>query len=120
MPLTIFHSGTTSATPVGATSSVAIRDGRIVALGANAEALSPTADQLIDLHGGYLGPAFGDGHAHPLFGGLEDDGPQVRSCRSIPEILTCVRDWATSHPEDEWIIGASYDSTLTDDGLFDA
>ncbi len=120
MPLTVFHSGTTSATPAGTISCVAIREGRIVALGAGAEALAPMADQLIDLRGGYLGPAFGDGHAHPLFGGLEDDGPQVRSCRSIPEILTCVRDWAASHPDAEWIIGASYNSTLTDDGLFDA
>lgn len=118
--LTVFHSGTTAASPVGAMSSVAVRGGRIVALGADAEALSPMADELIDLDGGYLGPAFGDGHAHPLFGGLEDDGPPIRSCRSVAEIITCVREWAASHPEAEWIIGASYDSTLTHDGLFDA
>ncbi|WP_205787487.1 amidohydrolase [Specibacter cremeus] len=120
MTLTVFHSGTHAAAPAGVTSALAVRDGRIIALGDDAHALCPAADQLVDLGGGHLGPAFGDGHAHPLFGGLEDDGPQVRACRSVEAIVACVREWAAAHPDAAWIIGASYDSTLAADGLFDA
>ncbi len=65
-------------------------------------------------------PSFGDGHAHPLPGGLEAVGPQVRRCKSVDEIVDEVRRFAAEHPDDEWIVGASYDSSLAPDGLFDA
>ncbi|WP_348789240.1 amidohydrolase [Leifsonia sp. NPDC080035] len=100
--------------------AAAIRDGRLVATGPEAEALRAAADEVVDLGGGILAPAFGDGHAHPLQGGLEKLGPQVRSCGSVEEVVACVRDWAQAHPEQEWIYGGSYDATLAPEGLFDA
>lgn len=100
--------------------AVAVEDGRIIAIDAEARALSATADETVDLLGGVLAPAFGDGHAHPLQGGLEKLGPQVRSCTSIEEIVACVTAWADAHPEQEWIYGGSYDATLAPDGMFDA
>ena len=45
-----------------------------VALGDEAEATAAGADE-VDLTGGFLMPSFGDGHAHPLYGGLESAGP---------------------------------------------
>ena len=36
-------------------------------------------------------PSFGDGHAHPLLGGLEYVGPAVRPCTSVDEIVAEVR-----------------------------
>ena len=74
----------------------------------------------VDLAGGFLMPSFGDGHAHPLYGGLEYAGPAVRPCSSVDEIVDTVGTFAVEHPDDEWIIGASYDSSLAPDGLFDA
>ena len=65
-------------------------------------------------------PSFGDGHAHPLYGGLEFAGPPVRPCNSVDEIVGVVGRFAAEHPEDEWIVGASYDSSLAPGGLFDA
>jgi predicted amidohydrolase YtcJ len=65
-------------------------------------------------------PSFGDGHAHPLLGGLEFVGPAVRPCSSVAEVVEAVRRFAAEHPNDEWIVGASYDSSLAPDGLFDA
>ena len=65
-------------------------------------------------------PSFGDGHAHPLYGGLEFVGPAVRPCGSVDEIVSAVGEYATQHPDDEWILGASYESSLAPDGLFDA
>ena len=74
----------------------------------------------VDLDGGFLMPSFGDGHAHPLYGGLEYAGPPVRPCDSVDEIVSAVKKFADEHPDDEWIVGASYDSSLAPDGLFDA
>ncbi len=65
-------------------------------------------------------PSFGDGHAHPMLGGLEYVGPAVRPCTSVEEIVEAVRVFAEEHPDAEWIVGASYDSSLAPDGLFDA
>ena len=65
-------------------------------------------------------PSFGDGHAHPLYGGLESVGPAVRGCTSVDEIVLAVKQFAADNPGDEWIVGASYDGSLAPDGLFDA
>ncbi|MCV7230028.1 amidohydrolase [Mycolicibacterium komossense] len=100
--------------------AVAVDDGRIVGLDADALALRDAADEVVDLAGGVLAPAFGDGHAHPILGGLEKLGPQVRGCSTVAEIVTCVKDWADGHPEQEWIYGGSYDAALVPEGLFDA
>lgn len=101
-------------------SALAVRDGIIVAVGAEALALASRADETVNLDGGYLSPSFADGHAHPLLGGLEEMGPPIRSCTSVPGIAEAVRSWASAHPEQDWILGASYDATLAPDGVFDA
>lgn len=77
-------------------------------------------NQTIDLEGGYLGPAFGDGHAHPILAGLETQGPQVRKATSIAEIVAIVAKWAKAYPDVPWIVGGSYDASLVESGLFDA
>jgi predicted amidohydrolase YtcJ len=102
-------------------SAMVIDNGSVVALGdaARAMAVKLSAD-VIDLAGGFLMPAFGDGHAHPLFGGLEDAGPQVRGCASVVEIVAEVKRFAEANPDREWIVGASYDGSLAPGGLFDA
>lgn len=68
----------------------------------------------------FLMPAFGDGHAHPVFGGLEAEGPQVRAQTSVEGIVAEVARYAAEHPDEAWICGASYDSSLSPGGLFDA
>lgn len=78
------------------------------------------ADRVVDLRGGFLMPSFGEGHAHPIFGGLEDVGPAIRQCGSVAEIVDSVRAYAQQHPEQEWILGASYDGSLVAGGLFRA
>ena len=89
------------------------------ALGDEARASAAGADA-VDLDGGFLMPSFGDGHAHPLLGGLEYVGPAVRPCSSVEEIVAAVRTFADEHPDEDWIVGASYDGSLADGGLFDA
>lgn len=98
-----------------------VTDGVVRALGGQARELSTGPDcEHVDLGGGFLMPSFGDGHAHPLYGGLEAVGPAVRPCGSVDEILAAVKKFADEHPDEEWIVGASYDSSLAPGGLFDA
>ncbi|KZE94384.1 N-substituted formamide deformylase [Agromyces sp. NDB4Y10] len=123
MTTTFFHGGTVwTGAGAGDERALLVRDGVVVAVGAAAEAAASAAGEVerIDLEGGFLMPSFGDGHAHPMFGGLEADGPDVRSCRSVEEIVAEVRRYAEAHPELEWITGASYDGSLAEQGLFDA
>lgn len=101
-------------------SAVLVVDGRVAAVGEEAIDAAPGETQVLDLAGGFLMPAFGDGHAHPMFGGLEECGPQVRGCSSVDEIVAEVRRFAEAHPDQEWIVGASYDGSLAPHGLFDA
>jgi len=101
------------------TDALLVTDGVIAAVGDRARELGTDAET-IDLDGGFLMASFGDGHAHPLPGGLEAVGPQVRPCKSVDEIVEAVRKFAAEHPDEQWIVGASYESSLAPDGLFDA
>lgn len=119
MSATLFTNGVIWTGPGGDTDALLVVDGVVQAVGAEAQAAAQGAET-VDLQGGFLMPSFGDGHAHPLYGGLEAAGPLVRPCTSVDEIVATVRRFAEDHPEQEWIMGASYDSSLAPDGLFDA
>jgi len=99
---------------------VAVQDGRIVALDEAALELAGTARETVDLDGGTVLPAFGDGHVHPLWGGVELAGPAVRDATSVAGVVDAVRRYAATHPEQEWVVGGPYDATLAPAGLFDA
>ncbi|MEU1146319.1 amidohydrolase [Streptomyces sp. NPDC005863] len=113
-------SGRPDGTRTGDSTALAVRDGRIVALGDEARALAATADEVVDIGTGLLMAAFGDGHAHPLFGGLESFGPQIKELDSVDAIVSEVGRWAKENPDTEWVVGASYDPALAPDGAFDA
>jgi predicted amidohydrolase YtcJ len=99
---------------------VAVRDGVVVALDEDALALAPHAGQVVDLEGGAVLPGFGDGHVHPLWGGVELAGPQVSGATSVAEVAAAVRRFADAHPDLPWITGGPYDPALAPRGLFDA
>ena len=119
MTAVLFTGGVIWTGSAGDTDALLVVDGAVRALGEQARALAAGAEE-VDLDGTFLMPSFGDGHAHPLFGGLEAAGPAVRSCNSVDEIVAAVSRFAGEHPDDDWIIGASYDSSLAPGGLFDA
>ena len=118
---TLFTGGTIW-TGSGDTDAVLVSGGTVRAVGAAARraVASGTGTVTVDLDGAFLMPSFGDGHAHPLYGGLESAGPVVRPCSSVDEIVSAVKRYADEHPEQEWITGASYDGSLAPGGLFDA
>jgi predicted amidohydrolase YtcJ len=102
------------------TDALAVRDGHIVALGRDARSLVGDAAEVIELGDGLLMASFGDGHAHPVFGGMEFQGPSVRAARTPDDVVGAVARWAEAHPEAEWISGGSYDPTIASEGKFDA
>jgi predicted amidohydrolase YtcJ len=117
---TYFHGGTVWCGPGRTFDALLVRDGLVIGVGDEADPTGILDLERVDLAGGFVMPAFGDGHAHPLFGGLESEGPRVRPCTSVAEIVAEVRRYADEHPEAEWIFGASYDGSLSEGGLFDA
>ncbi|KUO09729.1 amidohydrolase [Streptomyces sp. DSM 15324] len=100
--------------------ALAVTDGRITALGSAAQAARGPRTTVVDLAGGALLPAFGDGHVHPVMGGLGLAGVPVRDRTSVEEIVEVVRDWAAEHPQTQWITGDGFDPWLAPDGRFDA
>ncbi|MEU1518433.1 amidohydrolase [Streptomyces sp. NPDC005811] len=118
----VFTGGTvrTGAADVPVDDALAVTDGRITALGAQALAARGPRTTVVDLAGGALLPAFGDGHVHPVMGGLGLAGVPVRDRTSVEEIVEVVRGWAAEHPETEWITGDGFDPWLAPDGRFDA
>nr|MBA2770387.1 amidohydrolase family protein [Sporichthyaceae bacterium] len=102
------------------TRGVAVHDGVVVALDEAALSLADGARELVDLGDGALLPGFGDGHVHPLWGGVELAGPHVRDATSVAEVVEAVRRYGAEHPDLEWLQGGPYDPTMVPGGMFDA
>lgn len=118
MATTVFRGGPVWLGPGRTTSALAVRDGVIAALGGDALALA--ADEVVDIEGGLLLPAYSDGHAHPVQGGVELAGPAVYGKESVADVVAAVRAFADAHPGLDWVVGGGYDPTLAPDGAFDA
>src|SRR5947209_5601678 len=65
--------------------AVAVKGGHIVGL--DDDAMVGARTRVLELGGATLLPAFGDGHVHALWGGLELAEAQIRDCRSVEEIV---------------------------------
>ncbi|NJC70564.1 amidohydrolase [Planosporangium thailandense] len=98
---------------------VLVANGRIVHVGALSADQLETASEVVDLAGGTLLPGFGDGHAHPPFGGLEPQFADVRQ-DSIEGIVRSVGRYAEANPGLDWIQGWGFDLSLAPAGRFDA
>lgn len=126
MSVTLFTGGTiiveaTREGDITTTDAIAIAEGRVIALGSDAlQHRDQPGTETIDLAGGTLVPGLGEGHAHPVLGGLEATGPRVREAADLDGIIAAVGAWRRENPDAEWIVGASYDATFTPGGLFDA
>ncbi len=84
-------------------SAIAVRNGRVVATGAEDLLDRYSAARVIDLHGRTLMPGFIDTHLHPIPIGPSDVNPLI--AHSIVEIQDMVRKKAAELGPGKWITG---------------
>ena len=65
-------------------------------------------------------PGFGDGHAHPVFGGTDTLFAPVRGPEKLEQLLEAIKTWADENPDAPWVRGEGYDPSLAPRGEFDA
>ncbi|HEY0682359.1 MAG TPA: amidohydrolase [Steroidobacter sp.] len=95
--------------------SVAVREGKIVALGADGEtaALIGPKTQVVDLQGRFVLPAFHDAHTHPVWGGLGQSQCPLHEGNSVAEYQKMIAKCAADQPGSGWLVGVGWK-----DGLF--
>lgn len=88
--------------------AVAVRDGKIAAVGSATEVedLAGPQTRVVDATGGMVMPGVVDVHSHVGFGGQAAAWELPLSPMfGVPEILDAVRDWADRLGPDEWVVG---------------
>jgi predicted amidohydrolase YtcJ len=90
--------------------AMAIKDGRIVELGAEQEILNRyRATETYDAAGALVYPGFIDGHCHFFGYGLNKQKVDLGGASTWQEVLDRTQAYAKAHPEKEWIIGRGWD-----------
>ncbi len=94
--------------------AVAIRDGRIAAVGRTSELRewAEAGTPVEDLGGAVVLPGLIDAHNHLLSTSLVLHEVQLYDCRSIQEIVDRVRERAAQTPPGQWIVGRGWDEAL--------
>jgi predicted amidohydrolase YtcJ len=90
--------------------AVAVRDGRIEAVGTDA-AIRPAIDartEVIDLAGRMLVPGFQDAHVHPVFAGIDMLQCDLHDLVTKDEYLRAIADYAKANPDAPWILGGGW------------
>lgn len=86
--------------------AVAMKDGRITAVGSDAEVLKErgAATRVVDLKGKTALPGLYDSHVHALEAGLSEYRAPLPALDSIPAVQAYLRERAKSTPKGEWIV----------------
>lgn len=98
--------------------AVAIADGRLLAVGNNADVrrLATARTKQVDLGMKTVVPGFIDAHTHPAVAGRAHLRNVDCDLRSIGEIQAAIRERAAKTPPGQWIQGFKYDDTKTSEG----
>ena len=94
--------------------AVAVRGGRIVAVGSDAEVdrqIGPRT-RVVDGAGKMVVPGFIDSHVHFLSGGASLASVQLRDARTREEFIRRIRDYARTLPRGAWITEGNWDHSL--------
>ena len=97
--------------------AVAIADGKIIYVGANAEVEQHVGNNtaVIDLQGKMLLPGFHDSHVHPVSGGIELGQCDLNGLTTQGEIFEKIRRYAADNPDKPWITGGGWDLPIFPD-----
>ncbi len=90
--------------------AVAVRDGRIAAVGTDEQVreLVGASTEVIDLGGTMLLPGFQDAHVHPPSAGVEMLRCDLSDAYGLADYVRIVRDYAAARPDDAWILGGGW------------
>jgi len=94
--------------------AIAVRDGRIVAVGSDAEIekLKGKHTQIVDLGGHFVMPGFNDAHVHLANAGFEKLHVELSGVRSLAEMQERIAASASTTPAGDWLTGRGWDHTL--------
>jgi predicted amidohydrolase YtcJ len=85
--------------------AVAVRAGRIAAVGSAAELGHLSAQRVIELEGRTVLPGFQDAHLHPFSGGMLAIVCNLHETASAEDCIVEIKRYAAENPDREWISG---------------
>jgi hypothetical protein len=91
--------------------AVAVRDGKIIAVGSDADVktLIGKDTRAVDLQGRLGLPGFNDAHVHFASGGLYLLGINLRPARNEKEFVSIIKEYIGKLPAGEWVTGGHWD-----------
>ncbi len=94
--------------------ALAVRGGRIVAVGRDAEVrrLAGPRTRVVDARGKMVVPGFIDSHVHFVTGGFSLASVQLRDAATREEFVRRIRDFAKTVPAGTWITEGNWDHSL--------
>ncbi|MFJ3924471.1 amidohydrolase [Streptomyces sp. NPDC090022] len=92
--------------------AMVVEQGRIAWVGSEgaADAFAQGVDEVVDLDGALVTPAFTDAHVHTTSTGLTLTGLDLSGAGSLAEALDLVRAYARSRPADRVLLGHGWDA----------
>ena len=94
--------------------AIAVRDGRIVAIGEVADIthrFKGAQTEVVDLHGSFTMPGFNDAHVHLAAAGAEQLNVDLIGTTSLEDMLQRIAERVKTTPPGEWIVGDGWDHT---------
>ncbi len=89
----------------GDAEAVAVRGGRVAAVGSSAELGDLSAAHVVELEGRTVLPGFQDAHLHPFAGGMLAIVCNLHETASAEDCLEEIARYSIAHPDREWISG---------------
>jgi len=91
--------------------AIAIRLGRVIALGEEAEALAGPRTRVVELNGRLVTPGMNDAHCHLGAGGLSLLEVDLGGVTTLAEMERRIAEAARTAGPGEWITGRGWDQT---------
>jgi predicted amidohydrolase YtcJ len=94
--------------------SIAIRNGRIVSVGSDAEVAAHVGagTRIVELAGRMVLPGFHDSHVHPLAGGVELGQCSLSGLATPEAVFAKIGACAAALPAAAWLVGSGFELTM--------
>lgn len=94
--------------------AVAVSDGKIVAVGANAaiRKLATGTTRVVDAEGRLILPGFNDAHVHFTAIGNKFSTMDLRAAKSVSDVVAMLAEYVRFLPKGRWILGHGFDPVV--------